>query len=89
MGKHSLRDWNQRQLDKRAKKLEKYLDIQERDALKYATAEIVTRKIYRRDLDKYLERGWSLVQIFSNGVSGSVTAIVMTTKTELAGRVKS
>lgn len=81
MAKHSLRDY-------RARQREKYYNIKEKDSLKYAKGEEITRKIYRQDLDEFLARGWTLVQIFSNGISGSVTAIVHTTKTELEAKYR-
>jgi hypothetical protein len=87
MGKHSLRDWNQRQLDKREKKRQKYFDIREREWLKYATTETFTIEVYLQDVDELLSRGWVLVQYLSQGFSGTTKAILKTTKTELAGRV--
>jgi hypothetical protein len=88
MAKHSLRDWNQRQLDKREKKRQKYYNIREREWLKYATTETFTVEVYKQDVDELLSRGWVLVQYLSQGFSGTTKALLKTTKTELAERVK-
>jgi hypothetical protein len=88
MAKHSLRDWNQRQLDKREKKRQKYYNIREREWLKYATTETFTVEDYKQEVDELLSRGRVLVQYISQGFSGTTKALLKTTKTELAERVK-
>ena len=87
MPKISLRDWNDRQLEKREKKRQKYYNIREREWLKYAKTETFTIEVYRQDVDELLSRGWVLVEYLSQGFSGTTKAILRTTKTELAARV--